>query len=499
MTVRSLFGWTALSLALAAPACASPATPEEARRLTALFQRYVGKPAPGKPGSVTVVPSGEAYRVELDLARLMAPLTAFGLSVAVTGPYVATLTPRDDGTWRVQSDDLPAAAFTAGEQTTTIKYEHYRYDGVFDPKLEAMRDLTSTMTGLTGGAVSPAVSNQQRYTAQVTTHQTARAAGDGSVDFESHQTATDLDYTLSMQPGSAKDAPEAVSFALAAKAPLAEADTALSHLSTTSILDLWAFLVAHPSKAALQADQTGLKSLLQATLAPDPHIFAAADIQKLAVTTPIGPVAVDRIKESFELGDEASGRAGFGLHYAGLSVPSDRLPAWAVKLLPTALDLDVAVAPLHLTQGLRKAVGYLDLAAEHPLTDAQASEVVKTVADPGTFTVTLAPTTLTSSLMVVKAQGSLRMPTGEQPVGDATVTAAGLDEALSALNGSAQADPMAAQAAAVLTLAKQSGKAVGPDTYSWTIEARPGKPVSINGTPMSQPDPDGDPDPAQNP
>ena len=49
----------------------------------------------------------------------MAPLTAFGLSVAVTGPYVATLTPRDDGTWRVQSDDLPAAAFTAGEQTTT--------------------------------------------------------------------------------------------------------------------------------------------------------------------------------------------------------------------------------------------------------------------------------------------------------------------------------------------------------------------------------------------
>lgn len=494
MTVRSLGGLTALCLVLAAPAFAAPATSEEAARLTTLFQRYVGAPASGRASSVTVTPSGDSYRAELDLTRLMAPLSAFGLSVASTSPYAATLTPQADGTWHVRSDDFPAIAFTLRDQTTTLKYENYRYDGVFDPRLGAMRDLTTSMTGLTAGGVSSLASTQQQYTAAVTGHQTGRDAGNGSVDLEAHQTAANLDYKITMQNRPTKDAPQTVSFALGAKAPSASTDTALSHLSMTSILDLWAFLVAHPSKAALKADQAGLKSRLHAVLDADPHGSASTDVQKLAMTTPIGTVALDRFKENLEIGDKASGRAAFGLHYAGLSVPVDRLPPWAPNLMPTALDLDLAVGPLHLNEGLGKAVTALDLGAAHPLTDAQASDVMRTLADPDALAVTLSPSTVTSALMTVNAQGSVRMETGGQPVGSAVVTASGLDAALGALNGSAKDDPTATQAAAVLTLAKQVGKAVGPDTYTWTIEASAGKPVTINGAPLSQPEPDGDPE-----
>lgn len=495
MTVKSLGGWAALSFALAAPAAAAPATPQEAKRLTTLFQRYVGQPAAGKPGAVTVTPSGESYRAEFDLARLMAPLSAFGLTVAVTSPYAATLTPQPDGSWRVRSDGFPAVAFTQGDQTTTFKYDGYTYDGVFDPKLEAMRDLTTAMTGVTAGGVSPLASTQQHYTAKVTGHQTGRDAGDGSVDLDAHQVAADLDYTLTMQSRPTKGAPQAVSFALAARAPTASSDVALSHVSTTAILDLWAYLVAHPSRAALVADQAGLKARLQAVLAADPHGSAGTQVDKLAVTTPVGPVALGHLEESVELGDKASGRAALGLHYAGLSVPADRLPAWAVKLVPTALDLDVAVGPFHLNDGLRKAVADLDLASDRPLSDAQVGEVMQAFGDPDAMVVTLSPTTLTGPLMTVKAQGSVRMDASGRPTGDATVTATGLDGALSALNGSAQDDPTAAQAAAVLTLAKQAGKASGPDMYTWLVEARPGKPVTVNGSPVAQPEPDPAPDP----
>ncbi len=502
MTVRSLCGWAVLSLALGCPAAAAPATPEEAQRLTDLFQRYVGKPAAGQPSAVTVTPAGESYRADLDLTRLAAPLRTFGFNIAATTTLAATLTPQADGAWRVQADGFPALAFTKDDQTTTLKYEGYKVDGVFDPKLEAVRSATSTLSGLTAGSVAPQASSQQHYTAQVTSRQTGHDAGDGSVDTEMHQTAADLTYAMSTQAGSAKDANGTVTFLLNAKAASASTDTALSHISMTSLMDLWAFLVAHPSKPALIADQAGLKALLLATLKADPHGSSAAEVQQLAVTTPVGPVAVDHINERFEFGDKASGRASFGLHYAGLRVPADQLPPWAVGLVPTALDLDLAVGPFHVNDGLSKAVTDLDLSADKPLPDAQAADVMLAMGGPGALTVTLAPTTITSAMMTVRAQASLRMGPGNQPIGRATVTASGLDEALSKLNGSSQDDPTAAQVAAVLTLAKQVGKAAGPGLYSWTLDAEAGKPVTVNGTPLPGAAPDGDatdPDPSTEP
>ena len=50
---------------------AAPATPEEAARLTTLFERFVAHPDAGQPSSVTVVPQGDAYRVTLDLAHAL--------------------------------------------------------------------------------------------------------------------------------------------------------------------------------------------------------------------------------------------------------------------------------------------------------------------------------------------------------------------------------------------------------------------------------------------
>ncbi len=496
MRVKSLCGAAALLLAAGGPAAAASATPEEAQRLQGLFERYAGKPAPGAPGAVTVTPAGDSYRVDVDLARLMAPLDAFGIKIVATGPYTTVLTPRDDGAWRVRNDGFPALAFSKDDQTTTLKYEGYSVDGVFDPKLEAMREQTSTLSGLTGGTESALVSNQQRYTARITGRQTARDAGDGSVTMESHQAAADVAYALTMQGHPAAGDPPATPFAVTATLPTASSDTALSHVSTASLLDLWAFLVAHPSKPEIRANGESLKAILRAILAPGPLASLKGELGKLAVTTPIGVFAVDRIAEVLDLGgDGTTQTARFGLHYAGLSFPADHLPPWAAKLVPTALDLDLAVGPLHLHDGLRKAVAEADFSADPPLTDAQATAVAHAVADPAAFAVTLQPSTLKSPLMSVTARGSARMDATGAPISDLTVTASGLDDALDALNGSAQDDPTAAQAAAMLALAKQTAVATGPGTYSWTVEAAPGRPATVNGKPLAQAPPaDQDPD-----
>ena len=62
---KSLAALTAFLLSQTS-AYAAPATPEEAKRLTELFQTYVGK----EPGIVTVVPVGEAFDVTLDMIAL---------------------------------------------------------------------------------------------------------------------------------------------------------------------------------------------------------------------------------------------------------------------------------------------------------------------------------------------------------------------------------------------------------------------------------------------
>ncbi len=107
---------------------AAPATPEEAARLTTLFERYVGHPDAGQPGSVTVVPQGDAYRVTLDLAHALSGIGGLHFSV---DPNVSTalLTPQDDGTWAVSGAESPPLVIHAGQQTITFKAATSKFEG----------------------------------------------------------------------------------------------------------------------------------------------------------------------------------------------------------------------------------------------------------------------------------------------------------------------------------------------------------------------------------
>ena len=88
-------------------AVASPATPDEATRLEALFQTYLG----AEPGVVSVEPAGDAYTVTVDFAPFIAKAPAATFSGTVT-PYVITITDNGDGTWATVSDQAFEATFS---------------------------------------------------------------------------------------------------------------------------------------------------------------------------------------------------------------------------------------------------------------------------------------------------------------------------------------------------------------------------------------------------
>lgn len=484
--------WLVAALWLAAaasPARAVPATPEQAQALTATFQRYIGTPAAGQPSAVTVTPAGESYRMEVDLARLMAPLASTGLTFAKSGNYVATLTPLPDGTWRVVSDGFPAIAATMGGQTTTFSYDNNKFDGVYDPAIGGFKASLNSYDGVTTGTVSPKQSSNTRWTGQSRTTQTATRADDASVNIEHHQTVTGLDYTINMQDLSKSIA--AAGLVLNGSAASLSSEAVLSRLPSKAILDLWAFLVAHPSKARLAADQDTFKDKLKAVLAFDTTISSHSGAKQVMVNTPLGPITVGEFSQRLEIRDGGNGGddVSLGGKVSGLAVPLANVPFWAKGLVPTSYEFGVTVGPVHPGAAMRAVVDALDLSADKPLPDEASGRVLQSLASVDQIVVTLAPTTITTDLATLKAEGTVRMGPGGAPTGGATVSAAGLDKAINALQMAGQTSSEAMQAFQALMLAKQIAKVDADGTYTWRIEAAPGTAVTVNGQPLGNPAP----------
>ena len=184
-----LMGLAAAAIPLVS-AAAAPATPEEAARLTALFERYVSHPAAGQPSGITVAPEGESYLVTVDLKRAAAGLESFGLTI---DPYTSKsmLTPQTDGTWKVHSDDNPPLVMHLGTQTVSFAATSSTYDGVYDSKLRAFTSFAQQQAGTTTTQTTPS-GNQIRRIDKVTLSGNGVAAEGGTVTTTAHYAGTGI-------------------------------------------------------------------------------------------------------------------------------------------------------------------------------------------------------------------------------------------------------------------------------------------------------------------
>ncbi|WP_131194307.1 hypothetical protein [Lichenihabitans psoromatis] len=500
MNLRAAFLSTVMSVALLGSAQAAPATTDEAQRLTTLFQRYLGKPTDGQPSAVVVTPDGETYKVDVDLSRIFAPFAALGLAEVKAGHYLSILTPAADGTWHVVSGGLQSFTVTINDQTTIVNYGDSHFDGIFDPKIASFVSSTSSSNGSAVSSNTPKVSSSSKSTGTTDSKFTGTDGGNGTVNAKVDQTLRDFTYALSVQTHADVGAPKSEkAFEVNAQIASGTGHIEANNLRNAQLLDLWAFLVAHPSKQQLVANQTELKGLLSAMLPFVTVLSGDVSIQKIILNTPLGQFGANTFGERLDVGNENSKDVlGIGLNADGFTIPADLAPAWATGLVPSGLDLHVKVGPVHFTEALQKAIVSADFGAEKPLTEAQTNDIVQTFALPQNIVVTLAPSTITTPVMTVKAEAQMQF-TEQMPTGTATVSATGLDKALDMLTTGAQTNPDAAQAFAVLTLMKQLGRAEGPDRYSWLVEAKPGSDILINGKPMQAAAPQAEPQPVPKP
>ncbi len=464
-------------------AVAAPATPEEAARLTALFERYVGHPAPGEPSSVTVAPRGEDYAVTLDLKRATAGLASLGFTL---DPYTSamTLTPLPDGTWKVTSHDGPPLVLHAGAQTVSSASATAAFEGVFDPKLRAFSSLKNEQTGYTYAQMTP-TSVQNRRADRIEIKGIGVAAEGGTVSTGIHSALTGTAGDVTFKPATADPAPgdppaaaPQPGTALSYTSPTGTLDVSLERARIDGLLDLWAFFVAHPTHDSIASAQDELKALLRGGLPFLDGVREAAAFDTVSVTTPVGAVSMKSFASGLDLaGLAATGKATGALSMNDLVIPSGQLPVWSAGLVPTGLDLHVAVDGFHAAEAAVKAVDDLDLRHEVVITPEQ-KDAVGHVFWPGGGTVALLPSRLITKVLDLRVEGQATM--GATPGGRLTVRGKGLDAEIAALQAQAGTDPAAGQVLGPLVLAKNLAKPDPDGGLLWVIEFGDG-PVKING------------------
>ncbi len=486
MTPRISSRWMAVSLAVAgfAPAHAAPATQEEAQRLKTLFERYLGHPAADQSSAVAVVPDGENYKASLDVARLLAPLGSMGVIIAPTDPFSAVLTPDEAGNWHVTAGGFPPLSFAKADTAITFTVNGYRLDGVFDPKIETFKSATTSITGVAVHSTGASGTSDARSDVQETTLSTAKDAGGGTVNASMSQIAKDYGYKFNLSiPGSAPDkAPTTIAFDAHAAGFASNIDAKNERLA--SLNDLWLFLVDHPNKKSLVANQGELKTRLKALLPFLSAVTGELKATDVVVNTSLGRFSAADLSERYAFAGDDKHSVSTTLKAAGLVIPAGLVPAWASGLIPTAFDFTQDYGPFNFTSPLTTAIDDFDLSANPPLTDEQTNAITQEFASTTDMAFAIEPTTITTPLMTLKLQGEMRV-VDSAPTGTGKIAVTGLDKAIDQIRATGADDPEAAQAIGFLSAMKALAKADGPDSYTWAIATAPGGIMMVNGTPLN--------------
>lgn len=476
MFLRNAFTGTALFAFMSTTALAGPATPEEAARLVALFQTYLG----AESGVVVVEPAGDAYTVTIDFAPFIAKASTDTFTGTVT-PYVMTITDNGDGTWATVTDQAFEADFSApGISDFSYKMASLKGTGTFD---EALGAFTSSRSDFTDISISQTVTipdappSASNSSAASGFYESAAVSGaDGGVDSKITYELTDYAQTMAI-PGAPGTPPADV----AIKADSYGGEATMTGFEPAAFYKIIAWFVEHPSKAAISADQAALKTLLTEGMPFFQNIATTGGMQNATITTPVGVFNVATLGIDVEangLVDEGLVREGITL--SGLQIPDGLAPPWATGLVPTDAAFDVTVSGFNAAAPAAAIIAAFDLAKPDPIDPAMHGLLMAAFMPNGTVDIALAPGAISSDIYNLTYEGAVTAGPGGMPVGKATVTMTGMDAVLAAL----QAAPpeMGGQMAPMLGIAQGMAKPGENGALVWEIDATTPGTLLVNGT-----------------
>jgi hypothetical protein len=472
---RALVVATALSIVpLTAFAGDVAPTPEGAQKIVDIFATYLGQ------GATTATPASGRYAVSIDLAKVFAPLASQGVSID-SAPAKLELTEQTDGAWRVSRDGYSPVTVHFKDGDLSLSVDGYKFDGVFDPAIAGFRKAEAKTDKSGFQLHSPQV--DETIGVGPTHISTTGAAGPGGgLTGGGHEEAKDITMVVTpKKTDAAQVAPAPVTIQIGGVSAVVN----FGDLRSQQILDLWRFLVAHPSRAALATDEDGLKSRLRAVIPFADKLDETIAAQTIAVESPKGPVKLDGVKAHFVAEKFlTAGDTEIQVAFAGIAPPPGVVPPALHDLAPTAVDIDVKYGGYDFRGGIEEAINDMHLAGEGPvISEADRPKISAKMMGAGPINITILPSHVVAPQLDLSVEGAIQV-VGDRPVGKITVTARNFDNTIAAIKG---AGPLATpQVLAGLTMAKGLGKA-GPDgSTSWVAEYSADGAIKLNGLPLGK-------------
>jgi hypothetical protein len=478
-----------IGMLAAGPACHA-ASQAEADRIARSFETYLGHPAAGAAAPVTVTPDGDSYAISLNVAAIAAPLESFGIHIS-SPAWTFKAAPQADGRWLVTYGGNLPLDMTYPNGAVTMVSEDTTFEGTFDPRIMAFAKSSMVIPRLTSqsSATQPtgASSNVSRLSRDVRADSTATAAGDGVVSGKFTETIgnTSQHVQLTLPHKPEDTARPAMEFDLAMGDVSATGNVA--GLRNQAILDLWAWLVAHPSKAAIVDAQTEFKSHLRAVLPFVDQLTAGADFHDVRVTTQWGRFAAATGSVGLDFsGFQEKGSISEKIALDGFSMPSALVPAWAQDVLPKAVSFDVNVSGFNPARTADLVLSNLDLSKTPPLNPDPVA-LHAAVLPTGVLTFKLNDVKLSADAFDVAVTGSIIGGPTVPPTGSGTVRAKGLDAVLDKLREAGASDKNAQNALIGLMVARGFAKPGDDGTLVWDIAMGDNGQLMVNDKPVGPP------------
>ena len=481
---RTLLTASALSLFPAiAFAGDVPATPDGAKKLSAVLEKYVGKPAAGSQPAITVTPEGGHYAMAVDLAALTAPFKAAGFSY---DPAVLKieLTEQDDGMWRYDRATMPPLTFHMKDGAGSISLTDYKSSGLYDPALGWYKTIQASLASGHFEVKAPGVEEKFEL-GSVSANGTGAASAGGAVTSSVHEDLANIVGTFNITPGGADAKPDAKPVKATLHVDKGAVDIALDGLKTHPLLDLWAFAVAHPTRPELAANEAAFKDLLRAALPAAFKINETFAMQTIAVEAPQGVFKVAN-------GKGAVGAAGSGAdnsfeeHFAidGLALPAGLVPPAYAALTPSAVDIGFKVSGFDLQGGANEAINDMKLAGDGPVVSPEDQpKVTAKLKGKGPLLIDIAPSHIVAPQLDIAFEGKINY-SGEKPTGAVTVHMRNFDKTVAALKAIGPA--ASPQMLGGLTMAKGLAKTEADGTLTWVGEMGADGQIKVNGLPLGK-------------
>ena len=464
--------------AFASIANAAPATVEEAARLLALFQTYIG----AEPGVVTVEPAGDVYTATFDFAPFIAKASSDTFTGTIT-PYVITLTDNENGTWSTSTDQAFAADFVVpGIAAMSYKMASIKGTAIFD---EALAAFSTSRTEFEGISISQNITIPDQPPQVSTTVAESGYYASSAVASTVKGVDTTVEYALTnySQSMAIPTIPGAPPSDVQIAAASYGATGAMKGFEPVAFYKLIAWFVAHPSEAAIKADQAGLKLVLTEGMPFFQNLDTTGAMEAVTIATPVGVFAADSIGIAVTAnGLIADGLLREAITVSGLTVPEGLLPAWSAGLVPTDFGIDVTGSGFDAAAPAAAFIAAFDLTNPELMDPATSEQIMAAFLPKGTVDITLAPGNVTSDMYDLTYQGAMTAGPGGMPVGTAKVTMTGMEAVLAAL----QAGPpeITGQMVPMLGMAKGMAAPGENGALVWEIDASTPGTLLVNGVDM---------------